>query len=72
MSGMTGNDGTHTYDQIKQNFASVVVHGAVGATPRPVGAASVIWVGSTSPSNATPSDIYLATGGTTVVGFAAA
>ena len=49
----------------------VVNHGATASTARPTTHASVIWVGSVSPTNATEFDLYLDTAGTTVVGFAA-
>ena len=80
--GMTGDTGTLDYKNATTsgvevvdrlaNGVTVVVHAGVAATARPAGAASVIWVGSISPENATSADIYLATGGTTAVGFAAA
>jgi rRNA maturation endonuclease Nob1 len=40
------------------NVSATVVHGATASTARPTGYASVIWIGSVEPTNATNDDVW--------------
>jgi hypothetical protein len=55
------NDGTDTFLLNSATGVIRVVHGSTASTARPVGAASVEWVGSVAPTNGTTADTWIDT-----------
>lgn len=51
------------YSQLDRSLISVVTHGAVASTARPVDAVVVYWKGSVFPTNAIDGDFYFNTAG---------
>jgi hypothetical protein len=48
-------------DDIKAGAMGVVIHGATAGTARPSGFASITWIGSVEPTNATNNDVWINT-----------
>lgn len=57
-TGPTGPAGSGPTGPTGPNGLTVVSHGTNGATARPAGAVTVYWVGTATPANALPNDLW--------------